>query len=81
MKNVTERRYKMNAYIQTPQGDFDYVVTDFSKGSSCSGCIFESNLMCPFIESEGKVEFLCRQFDTDRTKYHFRAHYEIGGVS
>lgn len=71
----------MNAYIQTPQGDFDYVATDFFKGSSCELCTFKGNDCCPYIELEGGLELVCQQFDTDSVNFHLRPHYEIGGVS
>lgn len=71
----------MNAYIQTPQGDFDYVVTDYSKGCSCDQCVFGHKLSCPYIMDEDIIELVCQQFDTDGAHFHLQFHYEIGGVS
>lgn len=63
----------MNAYIQTPFGDFDYVKSDLSRGSSCDQCCLLGLGVC--------LDCDCQAFDTDRANYHFKPHYEIGGVS
>lgn len=71
----------MNAYIQTPQGDFDYVATDLLRGSSCEQCVLNKTHCCPYVEDGGDFELLCRQFDSDYVSFHLRPHYEIGGAS
>lgn len=63
----------MNAFISTPFGDFDYVKSDLSHGSSCDQCCLLGLGVCNKCD--------CRAFDTDRAAYHFQHHYEIGGAS
>lgn len=63
----------MKAFISTPFGDFDYVKSDFSRGSSCRQCCLHGEGICNDV--------CCDMFDTDDVHFHFQRHYEIGGAS
>lgn len=62
----------MKAFISTPYGDFDYVKTDFSRGTSCDQCCMLGQNVCD--------DCACELFDTAGVHYHLRPHYEIGGA-
>lgn len=62
----------MNAFISTPYGDFDYVKSDLSRGTSCDQCCLLGLGVCD--------DSACELFDTEQAHFHLRPHYEIGGA-
>lgn len=63
----------MKAFISTPYGDFDYVKSDLSLGTSCDQCVLFGLGICNEVD--------CSAFDSERGHYHFKFHNEKEGVS
>lgn len=59
-------------YIETPFGDFQFVRTDTSLGSSCSHCALLGEGLCHLVD--------CQEFDNERHHFHLvRRYVEKGG--
>ncbi len=55
-------------WVETPFGDFDYVPTDFSKGSTCSQCAARDLGHC--------CDLPCEDVDNETMHYHFERRFK-----
>lgn len=53
---------KCPVIIETPFGDFQYALTEFSKGSSCTQCALDGLGHCHEVD--------CGIFDTEQHHFH-----------